>query len=132
LGWRRRRRQRSHQQVFLDMATPPKAEQSPHEMMKKFPVSPHHEIREIFADQIGIAAFDGSTMHLEFLVGRLEETKTAAEPKGERHVVCRLVMTPGAVVDLLNQLNVFAAKMVQAGLIRQNAPNTSTQNSNPN
>jgi hypothetical protein len=90
-----------------------------HETMKKFPIALHHEIRETFADQLGALLLDGSTLRVEFLVARMEgEAKPAHPPTGERHVVCRLVLTHNCAVDLINQMNYVAAQLAQAGIVK--------------
>jgi hypothetical protein len=66
---------------------------TPHEVFKKFPIVPHHELAERFADQLGLTTFDGATLRLEFAVARMEEPKPPAPPTGERHIVCRLVLS---------------------------------------
>ena len=96
-----------------------------HETMKKFPIAPHYEVRETFADQLGSSLLDGSTLRIEFLVARMEgEAKPPFSPKGERHVVCRLVLTYNCAVDLINQMNHVAAQLAQAGIIKTDAANT--------
>jgi hypothetical protein len=90
--------------------------------MKKFPIASHHEVKETFADQLGSTLLDASTMRIEFLVARMEgEAKPSLPPKGERHVVCRLVLTHTCAVDLINQMSQVAAQLVQAGIIKTDA-----------
>jgi hypothetical protein len=91
---------------------------SSYEMMKKFPIAAHHEVRETFADQIVLTTFDGTTLRIELAVARMEEPKPPAPPKGERHIVCRVVLSVNCTVDLINQLNQLSAQLVQAGLIK--------------
>lgn len=97
------------------MADPPR---SPHEAFKKFPVVPHHEIGETFVDQMGTVSFDGATLRIEFAVARMDELKPGSQPTGERHTVCRLVLSAPCAIDLMNQLQHVAAQLAAAGLIK--------------
>lgn len=76
------------------------AETRPEEQL---PINLHHEIRETFADQVGTMFFDGSSLRIDFMVTRPEKP-TATPPTGERHVVCRLVLSPRCIADLTSQL----------------------------
>ena len=91
---------------------------TPQDAMKKFPVVPHHEISEVFADTIGSTFFDGNTLRLEFTVARMQELKPPAPPTGERHTVCRLVLSAPCAMDLINQMQQITTQLVQAGLIK--------------
>ena len=83
-----------------------------YEMMKKFPLAPHHEVRETFADKLAVTAFDANILRLDLAVGRMEEP---TPPKGERHIVCGLVLTMNCAVDLINQLNHLGTQLAQTG-----------------
>ena len=91
---------------------------SPHEVFKKFPIEPHHEISEIFADHIGLSAFDGHNCKMEFAIARMEEPKPPAQPTGKRHIVARLVLSVECVVDLINHMNSIGAQLVKTGVIK--------------
>jgi len=91
---------------------------TPHEVFKKFKLVPHHELSEIFADQLGLSLFDGTGLRLEFAVARVEEPKPPAPPTGERHVVCRLVLSVPCAVDLINQMQNIGNQLAAAGLIK--------------
>lgn len=91
--------------------------ENPHETFKKFPLVAHHEINEVFADQLVMMGFDAATLRIEFAVGRVEEVKSAT-PKGERHTVCRLVLTLPCATDLINNINRLAQQLAAAGAIK--------------
>jgi|SwirhisoilCB2_FD_contig_31_26513274_length_481_multi_3_in_0_out_0_1 hypothetical protein len=100
---------------------------SPHELAKRAPLVSHHEVKETFADQMSTVFFDGSTLRIDFAATRLEEpTGTAAaaraEPKRERHIVCRLVLTSGCAVDLMNQMKQMADELAKAGVLTATPP----------
>jgi hypothetical protein len=76
------------------------------------------DLAETFADHVRLVIFDGSTLRLELGVTRLDELKPQAPPSGRRYPSCRLVLTPGAAVDLINQLQRIAAGLVQAGILK--------------
>jgi hypothetical protein len=104
----------------LGMANPPI--NNPHEMFKKFPLVPHHEIGETFADQLGLAMFDGTTLRIEFAVARMDEPKPSKNPTGERHVVCRMVLSTPCAIDLINQMQMIATQLANAGVLKTNPP----------
>jgi hypothetical protein len=87
---------------------------------EKFPINPHHELPETFADQVGTMYFDGSALRIEFLVTRVEQP--SPPPKEERHVVSRLVLSPRCTIDLINQLNKLSTTLTQSGLFKTNPP----------
>jgi hypothetical protein len=49
-----------------------------HEIMKQFPLVSHHEVRELYVDQLGLTIFDGTMLRLELAVARMEEPKPPA------------------------------------------------------
>jgi|SRR5687768_10869292 hypothetical protein len=100
---------------------------SPHEMMKKWKLQPHHEVAEVFADHIGLGMFDGQTLRLEFAVARMHEPKPPGPPTGERHIVCRLALTADGAVDLINQMQKIAGQLASAGLIKMEGGRTTSQ-----
>jgi hypothetical protein len=91
---------------------------NPREFFQKFPIEPHHEVKETYADFLGLTSFDGSSLRIELLVARMEDPKPPAQPTGQRHIVARLVLSPACAMDLINQMNQIAAQLVQAGLIK--------------
>jgi hypothetical protein len=48
----------------------------------------------------------------------LEQT---ASPSARRYPACRLVLTPGAAVELMNQLQKLMTVMIQAGVLKPTA-----------
>jgi len=107
--------------------SPQQPQQSPHERFKKFPLVHHHEVQETFVDQLGLFTFDGGTLRMELAVARMNEPKPPAQPTGERHIVARLVMSAPCAIDLINQMQLIAAQLAQAGLIKMERPPTSVQ-----
>src|SRR5262245_31907527 len=96
----------------------------PHEAFKKFPIEPHHEVREVFADHVGLAAFDGHVLKIELAVARMDEPKPPAQPTGKRHIVCRLALSVDCAVDLMNQVNQIGAQLAKAGIIKKRRANS--------
>ena len=88
------------------------------ETSRKLPIIPHHEVSETFADQVGAIMFDGSILKIDFVAVRLGAATPPASSTGERHVVARLVLSPGGTVDLINQVKRLADQLTQAGLIK--------------
>ena len=86
----------------------------------QLPINLHHELPETFADQVGTMYFDGSTLRIDLLVTRTEHP--SAPPKGERHVVSRLVLNQRGMVDLINQLGKLSASLTQSGVLKTNPP----------
>ena len=93
-----------------------------HELYKKFPLVHHHEVQETFVNQLGLFTFDGGTLRMELAVARMNEPKPPAQPTGERHIVARLVMSAPCAIDLINQMQLIAAQLAQAGLIKMERP----------
>ncbi|SRR5579885_2329718 len=80
----------------------------------------HPDLAETFADSIGNLSFDGQSLRIEFTVTRMDEVKQGQPMTGRRYPACRLVMPPGAAVDLINRMQQVAAALTQAGVLRQN------------
>lgn len=76
------------------------------------------EVLETFADSITGVVFDGQTLRVEFAVTRLDEVKTGAPVTGRRYPACRVVLPPGAAIDLINRMQQIAAALTQAGVVR--------------
>jgi hypothetical protein len=92
---------------------------NPQETMKRYPLAPHHEVNETFADQIGSTMFDGSSLRIDFLVVRMNEpVAPSGAPMGERHVVSRLVLSMSGAIDLMNQMSRLAGQLTQAGVLK--------------
>ena len=76
------------------------------------------DISETFADSVSGLVFDGQTLRLEFAVTRLDEVKPNAPISGRRYPACRLVLAPGAAIDLINRMQQIGAALTQAGVVR--------------
>jgi len=90
----------------------------PRERLKTFPMQLHHEISEVFSDCLGFAMFDGNTLRLDFAVSRMNEPKPPNATVGERHTVARLVLSAPCAIDLINQMQMIASQLAQAGIIK--------------
>jgi len=73
---------------------------------------------ETFADSISGLSFDGQTLRLEFAVTRMDEVKPNTQLTGRRYPVCRLVLQPIAVVELINRMQQVGAALTQAGVVK--------------
>jgi hypothetical protein len=80
------------------------------------------DLAETFADSIGHLSFDGQSLRIDFTVTRMDETKQGAPLTGRRYPTCRLVLPPAAAVDLINRMQQVAHALTQAGVLRQNPP----------
>ncbi len=95
---------------------------TPNEMMKNWKTDPHHEVKETFADSMGVTFFDGQTLRLEFVTARMETPKPPAQPTGTRHIVSRMVLSGNCAVELINQMQQIAAQLAQAGILKVEQP----------
>ncbi len=68
---------------------------------------------ETFADSLIGLVVDGQSLRLEFGVSRLDERKADMPLSGRRYPVCRLVLAPAAVVELINKLQYVAAAVAK-------------------
>jgi hypothetical protein len=82
------------------------------------------ELTETFADSLQSVFFDGQSVRLEFCVTRFAEPKQQNTLTGNRYPACRLVLTPGASVELINHLQRLTAAFVQAGMLKPDANKT--------
>ncbi len=82
------------------------------------------ECVETFADSIPHLSFDGQSLRIEFAVTRMDEVKPNVPLTGRRYPACRLVLPPGAAVELINRMQQIGAALTQAGVLRQNMPQT--------
>ena len=80
------------------------------------------EISETFADFVNRIQFDGQTLRIELCISRLEDQKPPAPPVGKRYPACRLVLSVGAGVDLINKMQQITANLLKAGVLKQDAP----------
>ncbi len=77
---------------------------------------------ETFADSLIGLVFDGQTLRLEFAVSRLDERIGDGPITGRRYPVCRLVLPPGAAVELINKVQQVAQALAQAGVVKSQGP----------
>jgi hypothetical protein len=80
------------------------------------------ECVETFADAISALSFDGQTLRIEFAVSRLDESKPNAPMTGRRYPACRLVLPPGAAVDLMQKMQQVAQALIQSGYLKPAQP----------
>lgn len=73
---------------------------------------------EAFADSINSVFFDGQTMRIEFGITRMDEVKQNAPLTGRRYPAVRLVLPPGAAIELINRMQQTGAALTQAGLVK--------------
>ena len=93
----------------------------------QFPKEERHDIRETFADSLSQCVFDGQTLRLELCSTRLDEAKPPpAKPTGRRHVVARIVLTPGGAVELFNACMQMAGQFKQAGILKETSAPTAS------
>lgn len=76
------------------------------------------DLKETFADSITGMFFDGQSLRINLGVTRFEQTSAASEANAHRVPACRLVLTPGAAIELANQLQQLIAKLTQSGVVR--------------
>ena len=67
------------------------AEQKPPQVELRFQDVP--ELAETFADTVGHWHFDGSSLRIDFLVTRFDDTTASDKRTGRRLPVCRLALT---------------------------------------
>jgi hypothetical protein len=80
------------------------------------------ELAETFADSISHLSFDGQSLRIEFAVTRMDDAKPNTALTGRRYPAARLVLPPGAAVELINRMQQIATALTQAGVLRQNPP----------
>lgn len=82
------------------------------------------EVSETFADFVHRIQFDGQTLRIEFCVSRLEDHKPPAPATGKRYPACRLVLSTGAAVDLMNKMQQITSGLIKAGVLKAEPPAT--------
>lgn len=87
-----------------------------------YPKEDHQEVRETFADSLGLLTYDGRTLRVELTCARVDELTPDKDTRGRRHVVARLVLTPEAAGELQARLDDIAAQLQQAMRVAQTAP----------
>jgi hypothetical protein len=76
------------------------------------------DLAETFADAINSVTFDGQSMRIELGVTRLDDIMPNSPFTGRRYPAARLVLSPGAAVDLINRMQQTAAALAQAGVVK--------------
>lgn len=102
--------------------TPPMPPAPPTPLHQTFPIVDHPEIFETFVDSIGNSIFDGHSLRIDLTIARYGAPKPPTPLAGNRHVACRLALTPQACVELFNQLTQAMTVMARQGLLQQTAP----------
>ena len=80
------------------------------------------DLAETFADSINALFFDGQTLRIEVGVSRVENSKNDEPIMVRRYPACRLVLTPGAAVELINHMEQVTSALSQAGLLKSTQP----------
>jgi hypothetical protein len=62
--------------------------------------------------------FDGQTLRIEFSVTRVDEVKPDAPISGRRYPASRIVLSPGAAIELVNRMQQIGAALTQAGVAK--------------
>jgi hypothetical protein len=76
------------------------------------------DVGETFADSITGLVFDGQTLRIEFGVTRVDEVKPDTPITGRRYPTSRIVLSPGAAVELINRMQQIGAALTQAGVTK--------------
>jgi hypothetical protein len=77
------------------------------------------DVCETFADSIHSVLFDGQSLRIEFCITRVGEAPSSSRG-GKRYPACRLVLSPGAAVDLINRMQQVGAALTKAGELKAN------------
>jgi hypothetical protein len=62
--------------------------------------------------------FDGQTLRIEFSVTRVDEVKPDAPISGRRYPASRIVLSPGAAIELSNRMQQIGAALTPAGVAK--------------
>jgi hypothetical protein len=76
-------------------------------------------LSETFADALGSMTFDGQTARMELCVTRMNEPKPPNPPTARRYPVCRLVLTPEALLELYGHLHQLVDTLEKQGAIHK-------------
>jgi hypothetical protein len=76
------------------------------------------DLSETFADSIDSVFFDGQTLRINFGVTRFDQQQQNPSATARRYPSCRLVLTPRAGVELMNQIQKLSAGLIQAGVLK--------------
>jgi len=101
--------------------TPAAAGSSPPNLQRQAPTIRYvdrPDVGETFADSITGLVFDGQTLRIEFGVTRVDEVKPDAPITGRRYPTSRIVLSPGAAIELINRMQQIGAALTQAGVAK--------------
>jgi len=89
-----------------------------------FPFKDIPEVNEIFADDMHLMTFNGQYAHFTFTVDRMDEFKPGVnkKPTGKKVAVARLVLTPTAMLKMVNSLNQIVGALEQQGTVKREQP----------
>ena len=82
-----------------------------------FPWKDDLSIKEVFADDMHMMTYNGQFAHFTFTVDRMDEMKPPSKPTGKKMTIARLVMTPNAMIKLVNSLNQIMGALEQDGAV---------------
>lgn len=80
------------------------------------------ELPETFVDSVNPFTLEGQITRMEFCVTRIGKVELAKQPHPKRYPICRIVMTPEAVIDTFNQLQNLINVMENTGLAKRHPP----------
>ncbi len=103
-------------------STVPSGVPTPAAQMASFRYVDRPELPETFADSITGLFFDGQSLRIEFAVSRVDEIKPNTPIGGRRYPACRLVLPPGAAVELINKMQQIGAALTKAGVVKPSEP----------
>jgi hypothetical protein len=89
------------------------------------------ECTETFADSINNVYFDGQSLRIEFGITRLDDVKPNTPVTGRRFPAQRIVLTPGAAVELINRMQQVGAALTQAGVLKATPAQTQAPTPKP-
>lgn len=76
------------------------------------------DLAETFSDSIQSVTFDGQSLRINFCVTRLNEMRPDQAATAKRYPACRLVLSPLAAIDLINQMQRISAALSKAGVLK--------------
>ena len=77
------------------------------------------DVREIFADNVRMMAFNDSVLRMELTVARTGEYKPPATPTARAYTAARLALTATAALQLHGHLTSMLASLEKQGLIQR-------------
>ncbi len=84
------------------------------------------ELSETFSDSIHGLSFDGQTMRIEFCTVRIDPPKSPDVRTGRQYPVCRMVLTPGAGIELFSRLQQIIQALEKSGALQRTPPTPET------